>query len=451
MLRASALLKNTSRPALATPLFSRGLATTPPKKDTLKALAKRVNLKGEVVLVRADLNLPLSKGDGPPTITDATRLTEALPSIRLLVDAGAKVVCCSHLGRPKKAKTDEERERMRLTPVAARMSEELGFPVPALKDCIGAEVTDAVASLKDGGVLLLENTRFHKEEEKNEPAFAEKLVKSCGATIFVNDAFGAAHRAHASTAGVVPHVKHAVAGILLEKELDYLYGAVSEPKRPFAAVVGGAKVSSKISVLESLMEKVDLLVVGGGMAFTFLKARGLEVGKSLVEEDQLELAAKLEAMAKAKGVEMILPHDVIAADAFDAGAKTVTVPVDAIPSDYLGVDNGPGTTKLIQEKLAPCKTIIWNGPMVRAPQCPRARRELTSPRARHELATSSPLPCTALRRRASPCVAMCSPASPCAALRRPAPPCVALRRPAHALETLHPMVAAPVASRASSR
>jgi phosphoglycerate kinase len=212
-------------------------------------------------------------------------------------------------------------------------------------------------------VLLLENTRFYKEEEKNEPSFAEKLVKSCGATIFVNDAFGAAHRAHASTAGVVPHVKHAVAGILLEKELDYLYGAVAKPKRPFAAVVGGAKVSSKISVLASLMEKVDTLVVGGGMAFTFLKARGLEVGKSLVEDDQMELATKLEVLAKQKGVDMILPTDVIAADAFAADANTVVCKVDAIPADYLGVDNGPETTRLIQEKLSACKTVIWNGPM----------------------------------------------------------------------------------------
>jgi len=210
---------------------------------------------------------------------------------------------------------------------------------------------------------LLENTRFHPEEEKNEPNFAANLVRDCGATIFVNDAFGAAHRAHATTAGVVPHVKHAVAGLLLEKELDYLYGAVASPQRPFAAVVGGAKVSSKIAVLESLMEKVDTLVVGGGMAFTFLKARGLEVGKSLVEEDQMELATKLEQLAKAKGVELILPTDVIAADAFAADANTVTVGVDAIPADYLGVDNGPVTTRLIQERLAACKTIIWNGPM----------------------------------------------------------------------------------------
>lgn len=346
--------------------LSRTLSSTAaaaPKKDTIRALAQRVSLKGQTVLVRADLNVPLSKGDGPPQITDATRLEEALPTLRLLVDAGAKVVCCSHLGRPKKAKDEAEKARMRLSPIAQRMSEELGFTVPAVDDCIGPSVTAAVGELKEGGVILLENTRFHKEEEKNEPGFAEQLVKSCGATVFVNDAFGAAHRAHASTAGVVPHVKHAVAGILLEKELDFLYGAVAAAERPFAAVVGGAKVSSKISVLESLMDKVDTLIVGGGMAFTFLKARGLEVGKSLVEDDQLELAAKLEKMAKAKGVEMILPVDVIVADAFAPDAKTAIVGIDAIPADYLGVDNGPQTTKMIQDKLAACKTVIWNGPM----------------------------------------------------------------------------------------
>ena len=307
-------------------------------------------------------DLPLSK-DGPVKITDATRLLEFLPTLRLLLDQGAKVVCCSHLGRPKKAKDEAAKARMKLAPIAERMSEELGFKVPAIDDCVGPSVTAAVGAMKEGSVVLLENTRFHKEEEKNEPKFAEDIVKSCGATVFVNDAFGAAHRAHASTAGVVPHVKHAVAGMLLEKELDFLYGAVAKAERPFAAVVGGAKVSSKISVLESLMEKVDTLVVGGGMAFTFLKARGLEVGKSLVEDDQLELAAKLEKMAKEKGVEMILPTDVIAASEFAADAKTMTVGIDAIPADYLGVDNGPVTTKLIQEKLAACKTVIWNGPM----------------------------------------------------------------------------------------
>ena len=338
-------------------------ASSPPKKDTVKALAQRISLKGETVLVRADLNLPLSKGEGPPQITDATRLIEALPTLRVLIDAGAKVVVCSHLGRPKKAKDEAEKARMKLAPIAQRMSEELGFTVPAVDACIGPSVTAAVGAMKDGGVILLENTRFHKEEEKNEPGFAAELVKSCGATVFVNDAFGAAHRAHASTAGVVPHVKHAVAGMLLEKELDFLYGAVAAAERPFAAVVGGAKVSSKIAVLESLMEKVDTLVVGGGMAFTFLKARGLEVGKSLVEDDQLELATKLEAMAKAKGVEMILPIDVVAADAFAADAKTKIVSNDAIPADYLGVDNGPETTKMIQDKLSKCKTVIWNGPM----------------------------------------------------------------------------------------
>jgi len=346
------------------PRLHRGFASSaPPKKDTLRALAARTSLRGEVVLVRADLNTPLSKGSGPPAITDATRLIEALPTLRLLIDAGAKVVCCSHLGRPKKAKDEAEKARMKLTPIATRMSEELGFEVPCVDDCIGPSVQAAVASLADGGVVLLENTRFHKEEEKNAPAFAEALVASCGASVFVNDAFGAAHRAHASTAGVVPHVKHAVSGLLLEKELAFLYGAVAAAQRPFAAVIGGSKVSSKIGVIESLMDQVDILVVGGGMAFTFLKARGLEVGKSLVEEDQLKLAAKLEAMAASKGVELILPTDVVAASAFATDATTVTVGVDAIPPEYIGMDNGPQTTQRIQETLARCKTVIWNGPM----------------------------------------------------------------------------------------
>eukprot|EP00967_Tisochrysis_lutea_P139893 scaffold254746_cov28-Tisochrysis_lutea.AAC.1 len=215
--------------------------------------------------------------------------------------------------------------------------------------------------MENGDVLLLENTRFYKEEEKNDPEFAEKLAAN--ADMFVNDAFGTAHRAHGSTEGVTKYLSPSVSGFLLQKELDYLDGAVSNPERPFAAIVGGSKVSSKIGVIESLMEKVDKIVIGGGMVFTFLKARGLETGSSLVEEDQLELAKKLEVIAKEKGIDFILPTDVIVADKFAADAATQTVSVEAIPEGWMGLDNGPESTKMIQEKLSECKTVIWNGPM----------------------------------------------------------------------------------------
>jgi len=228
-------------------------------------------------------------------------------------------------------------------------------------DCIGDGVAECVGKMADGDVVLLENTRFYKEEEKNVPEFAEKLAAN--ADIFVNDAFGTAHRAHGSTEGVTKYLAPSVAGFLLQKELDYLDGAVSEPKRPFAAIVGGSKVSSKIGVIESLMEKVDKIVIGGGMVFTFLKARGLETGSSLVEEDQLELASKLEKLAVEKGIDFILPTDVVVADKFASDAATQTVSVESIPEGWMGLDNGPEATKMIQEKLSDCKTVIWNGPM----------------------------------------------------------------------------------------
>jgi len=228
-------------------------------------------------------------------------------------------------------------------------------------DCIGDAVTACVSDMADGDVLLLENVRFYKEEEKNVAEFAEKLAAP--ADIFVNDAFGTAHRAHGSTEGVTKFIDTSVAGFLLQKELDYLDGAVSEPKRPFAAIVGGSKVSSKIGVIESLMEKVDKIVIGGGMVFTFLKARGLETGSSLVEEDQLELATKLEKFAKEKGITFILPSDVIVADKFAADAATQTVTVENIPAGWMGLDNGPKATAEIIAELSDCKTVIWNGPM----------------------------------------------------------------------------------------
>merc|ERR1719453_1138667 len=311
------------------------------------------DLEGKVVLVRCDLNVPL---DGK-TITDDTRIRASVPTVKYLQENGAKVLLASHLGRPKSGPED----KFSLGPVAPRLTELLGTEVAMAPDCIGDGVKACVDGMSNGDVLLLENTRFYKEEEKNVAEFAEKLAAN--ADLFVNDAFGTAHRAHGSTEGVTKYLSPSVAGFLLQKELDYLDGAVSEPKRPFAAIVGGSKVSSKIGVIESLMEKVDKIVIGGGMVFTFLKARGLETGSSLVEEDQLELAKKLEKIAKEKGIDFILPSDVIVADKFAADAATQVVNVDSIPEGWMGLDNGPASTADIVEKLGDCKTVIWNGPM----------------------------------------------------------------------------------------
>merc|ERR1712087_1097530 len=311
------------------------------------------DLKGKTVLVRCDLNVPL---DGK-TITDDTRIRASVPTVKYLMENGAKVLLASHLGRPKSGPED----KFSLGPVAPRLTELLGKEVIMAPDCIGDGVAECVDKMADGDVVLLENTRFYKEEEKNVPEFAEKLAAS--ADLFVNDAFGTAHRAHGSTEGVTNYLSPSVAGFLLQKELDYLDGAVSSPKRTFAAIVGGSKVSSKIGVIESLMEKVDKIVIGGGMVFTFLKARGLETGSSLVEEDQLELATKLEKIAAEKGIDFVLPTDVIVADKFAADAATQTVAVDSIPEGWTGLDNGPDATAMIQEKLSDCKTVIWNGPM----------------------------------------------------------------------------------------
>merc|ERR1711988_708580 len=294
------------------------------------------DLEGKVVLVRCDLNVPL---DGK-TITDDTRIRASVPTVQYLVEKGAKVLLSSHLGRPK----DGPEDKFSLSPVAGRMTELLGKDVAMAPDCIGEEVEKLVKDMSNGDVLLLENVRFYKEETKNEPEFAKKLAAP--ADLVVNE-----------------HLSPSVAGFLLQKELDYLAGAVDEPKRPFAAIVGGSKVSSKIGVIESLMNKVDKIVIGGGMVFTFLKARGLNVGSSLVEEDKLELAKDLEKMAKEKGVEFILPTDVILADKFDKEAETQVTSVEEIPDGWMGLDNGPDSTKMIQEKLADCKTVIWNGPM----------------------------------------------------------------------------------------
>jgi phosphoglycerate kinase len=312
------------------------------------------DLRGKRVLVRVDFNVPQ---DDRGAITDDTRIRAALPTIGFLRDLGAKVILAAHFGRPK----GQVNEGMRLTQVAARLSDLLGVPVEKTDSCIGPDAEAKVAALAEGGVVLLENVRFFAEEEKNDPGFAEKLAAL--AEVYVNDAFGAAHRAHASTEGVTKFLSPSVAGHLMEKELQYLQGAIDAPKRPLAAIVGGSKVSSKIGVLEALIDKCDKILIGGGMIFTFYKARGLAVGKSLVEEDKLELAKELEAKAAAKGVQFLLPSDVVLADNFAPDANSQIAKIDAIPDGWMGLDIGPDSVKLFQDALADCKTVIWNGPM----------------------------------------------------------------------------------------
>jgi phosphoglycerate kinase (EC 2.7.2.3) len=321
-------------------------------KKTLSSLTS-ADLAGKKVFVRVDFNVPQ---DESGAITDDTRIRAALPTINYLIAAGAKTILASHLGRPKGVT-----ESLRLNPVAVRLSELLGKPVIKCDDCIGDLVVQAVDGMANGDILLLENVRFYPEEEKNDPEFAQKLAGV--ADLYVNDAFGAAHRAHASTEGVTKYLKPAVAGFLLDKELQYLSGAVDNPQRPLAAIIGGSKVSSKIGVIENLLDKVDKLFIGGGMIFTFFKAQGLSVGKSLVEEDKLELATALTAKAKAKGVQFLLPTDVVVADAFKPDANSQTVSVDCIPDGWMGLDIGPDSIATFQAALADCKTIVWNGPM----------------------------------------------------------------------------------------
>jgi phosphoglycerate kinase len=312
------------------------------------------DLRGKRVLVRVDFNVPL---DDAGAITDDTRIRAALPTIAHLRDNGAKVILAAHFGRPK----GQVNEAMRLTPVAARLAELLGKPVVKTDSCIGPDAEAKVAAMAAGDVVLLENVRFFSEEEKNDAGFAAQLAAL--ADIYVNDAFGAAHRAHASTEGVTKFLNPSVAGHLMEKELAYLQGAIDAPKRPLAAIVGGSKVSSKIGVLEALIDKCDKILIGGGMIFTFYKARGLSVGKSLVEEDKLELARELEAKAAAKGVQFLLPTDVVLADNFAPDANSQIAKVEAIPDGWMGLDIGPDSLKVFQAALADCKTVIWNGPM----------------------------------------------------------------------------------------
>lgn len=326
-------------------------------KQSIQNFVRQHNVAGKKVLVRADLNVPFVKNQTPPTIADATRIQSSLSTIELLRDAQAQVVLCSHLGRPKGKVKDE----LRLAPVAESLSEFLGQEVKNTPDCVGAQTQQAIDGMKNGQVLLLENLRFHPEEEKNDPAFAKQLAT--GMDLYVNDAFGAAHRAHASTEGVTKFIKHNVAGNLMEKELKYLYGAVEDPKRPLTAIIGGAKVSTKIPVLESLIEKCDTILLGGGMIFTFYKAQNMNVGKSIIEEDKVDLAKKIMEKAQAKGVKLLLPTDVVIADKLEENASSKTVPVTEIPDDWLGLDIGRETVKSFSHELQSSNTMVWNGPM----------------------------------------------------------------------------------------
>jgi phosphoglycerate kinase len=315
-----------------------------------KKTIRDINVALKRVLVRVDFNVPQDKAGN---ITDDTRIRAAVPTIQYLRDKGAKVILCSHLGRPK-GKVAEE---FRLTPVAKRLSELLGAPVIKTEDCIGPEVEKAVAAMKPGDVLLLENLRFHAQEEANDPAFAKQLASV--ADIYVNDAFGTAHRAHASTEGVT-HFLPAVAGFLMERELNFLGKATAEPTRPYVAILGGAKVSDKIAVIENLLPKVDQLIVGGGMANTFFKAQGYEVGASLVEDDNVELAKEL---LKRGGKKLLLPVDVVVADAFAADARHQTVAADKVPAGWRILDIGPASVTKFAAVLKKARTVVWNGPM----------------------------------------------------------------------------------------
>jgi phosphoglycerate kinase len=310
------------------------------------------DLSGSRVLVRVDFNVPLEKG----RITDDTRITAALPTLQRLVAAKARVILASHLGRPKKG----PEPALSLRPAAERLSELLGQKVAMAPDCVGPEVKKMAEALAGGDVLMLENVRFHEQEEANDDGFARRLVADTGATVFVNDAFGTAHRAHASTEGVSRHVKTSVAGLLMEKELRYLGMVLDARERPFVAILGGAKVSDKIQVIESLLPRVDALLIGGGMAYTFLRAGGASTGKSLVEEDKLDLARGLLSRAAGK---IRLPEDHVVASAFKEDADRRTLPATEVPEGWMGLDIGPATARRFAAEIQRARIVLWNGPM----------------------------------------------------------------------------------------
>ena len=319
-----------------------------------KKTVKDIEVKGKRILVRVDFNVPLDINTGG--ISDDSRIRASLPTIKYLVDHKAKVILCSHLGRPK-GKVVEE---LRIAPIAQRLSQLIGLPISAVPDCVGQEVGSRVEALKEGGILFLENVRFHPEEEANEPFFAQELARL--ADIYVNDAFSTAHRAHASTIGMAKYLP-AVAGLLMEKELKAMENLLHAPKRPFACLIGGAKVSDKMGLLQNMLKRVDILLVGGGMAATFLKAQGYKVGRSLVEEDKLSLAKQLLQEAGEWKVSLLLPTDVVVAEGIEAGASTKIVPITNMPPSAIAVDIGPRTIELFCNELRRCCTIVWNGPM----------------------------------------------------------------------------------------
>ena len=336
-------------------------------KKTVKDLRQ---LEGTHVFVRVDYNVPLEDG----RITDDTRIRASLPTLEHLIRGGARIALASHLGRPKTGPSPE----LSLKPVAARLGELLHREVPLAADCVGDAVRPQAEALKNGGVLLLENVRFHPEEEKNDPAFARRLVEDTRSTVFVSDAFGTAHRAHASTEGVSHHVKAAVAGFLMEKELRYLDMAVHPKERPLVAVLGGAKVSDKIEVIQALLERVDSLLIGGGMAYTFLRARGYPTGKSLVEEDKIALAREL--LAKGTG-KIVLPADHVVASRFAADAERRVLPAQECPDGWMGLDIGPITQRAYSERVRTAKVVVWNGPLGVFEMAPFAEGTLAMARA----------------------------------------------------------------------
>jgi phosphoglycerate kinase len=320
------------------------------KKLSIRAL----DLAGKKVFMRVDFNVPLDENQN---ITEDTRIRAALPTIQYTLEQGAVVVLASHLGRPK----GERKPEFSLAPVAKRLSELLGKDVKFLDDCIGDAVKQVIANATPGDVILLENVRFYKGETKNDPEFAKQLAE--GSDVSVNDAFGTAHRAHASNVGVAQCLPTAAAGFLIEKELEYFGQALNNPQRPLIAILGGAKVSGKLQVIDNLMKKVDKLIIGGGMMFTFLRAMGLEIGSSLVEEELIDTAKNILKQVEDSGVELLLPVDCVVADKFDAAAETKLVSVNDIPKGWMGLDIGPESIKLFADALKGAKTVVWNGPM----------------------------------------------------------------------------------------
>ena len=319
-----------------------------------KLFIEDLNLKGKRVLVRVDFNVPLDENQN---ITDDIRIVSALPTIKKIINDGGKAILMSHLGRPK----GERIEKFSLKPVAERLSQLINQKVTFAPDCIGEEVKRIVEGMNDGDVVLLENLRFHSGETKNDPEFAKQLAEL--GDVYVNDAFGTAHRAHASTEGVTKYIEKCAAGYLMQKEIEFLGNAVNNPVRPFTAILGGAKISGKIDVIKSLFQKVDSLIIGGGMAFTFFKAMGYEIGKSLLEEEKIDLAKEILEKAERTKMSFLLPMDVVVASEFSNDAEPETVEVENIPADKMGLDIGPKSVELFRKVILNSKTVVWNGPM----------------------------------------------------------------------------------------